>query len=245
MPGSVTVITPTVGGPELVDALISVAEQDYEGEVTHLVVVDGKEHLSKVAAAIEISGVYPTLLVLPENTGFDGWIGHRIYASVPMLVNTDYIAFLDQDNWYTENHLSSAIKAMEDNFVDMAFSLRSIYSKEKEYLCDDNCESLGLWPVWNSNDDSYLMDTSTYVFKKDLIQATCHLWRHKLVADRIYTNEIKKILNNNFVTTGLRTLCYRLGGRDESVSAQFFIEGNKRQEAKYFCGPFPWLRQYD
>jgi len=48
MAGSVTVITPTIGGPELVDALISVANQDYEGEVTHLVVVDGKEHLVKL-----------------------------------------------------------------------------------------------------------------------------------------------------------------------------------------------------
>ncbi len=241
MAESVTVITPTVGGPELVDALISVAEQDYKGEVTHLVVVDGKQHLSKVAAAIEVSGVYPTLLVLPENTGFDGWIGHRIYASVPMLVNTDYIAFLDQDNWYTKNHLSSAIEAMKKNSVDMAFSLRSIYSKEKEYLFDDNCESLGLWPVWNSNGDSYLIDTSTFVFKKDLLQATCHLWRQKLIADRLYTHAIKKILNNNFVTTGLRTLCYRLGGRDESVSAQFFIEGNKQQEIRH-CFPYPWLQ---
>jgi cellulose synthase/poly-beta-1,6-N-acetylglucosamine synthase-like glycosyltransferase len=242
MAGSVTVITPTIGGPELVDALISVAEQDYEGEVTHLVVVDGRQYLSKVAAAIEVSGVHPTLLVLPENTGANGWNGHRIYAAVSLLVNTEYVSFLDQDNWFKPNHLSSAISAMERNSVGLSFSLRSIYSKTKEYICDDNCESLGLWPTWNSNGGSYLIDTSAYVIRKDFLQTTSHYWMRPINADQFYTHVIRKLLGDKFVTTGFQTLCYRLGGSDNSVSAEFFIEGNKHQEAKYFCEPFPWLQ---
>ncbi len=241
MAGSVTVITPTIGGPELVDALISVAEQDYKGEVTHLVVVDGKEHLSKVAAAIEVSGVYPTLLVLPENTGANGWNGHRIYASVPVLVNTDYISFLDQDNWFKPNHLSSAIAAMEKNDVSMSFSLRGIYSKTKEYLCDDNCESLGLWPIWNFDEPEFLIDTSAFVFKRHLIQATCSVWLKPLIADRIYTHAIRKALNNNFVTTGLQTLCYRLDGSEKSVTLDYFLQGNQVQEKRY-TNRYPWLQ---
>lgn len=244
MAGSVTVITPTIGGPELVDALISVAEQDYEGEVTHLVVVDGRKYLSAVAAAIEVSGTNPTLLVLPENTGFDGWNGHRIYASIPVLVNTDYISFLDQDNWYLPNHLSSNIKVIEENNIRLSYSLRSIYSKTKEYLCDDNCESLGLWPIYGIPEAGYLIDTSAYVFTASFIQETCSLWRKGWSVDRDYTVSIKKILNDNFKTTGLQTLCYRLNGNPDSVTAEFFLEGNKQQEVKYLSEPFPWLQQY-
>ncbi len=243
MAGSVTVITPTIGGPELVDALISVAEQDYEGEVTHLVVVDGKQYLSKVTEAIEISGTDPALLVLPENTGANGWNGHRIYASVPIFINTDYISFLDQDNWFKPNHLSSAIAAMESNAVSMSFSLRAIYSKTKEYLCDDNCESLGLWPIWNSNGTRFLIDTSAFVFKTELIQATCSAWLKPLIADRIYTQAIRKALNNNFVTTGLQTLCYRLDGSEKSVPLGYFLLGNQVQEKRYPNG-YPWLQSF-
>jgi hypothetical protein len=139
--------------------------------------------------------------------------------------------------------LSSNIKVIEENNIRLSYSLRSIYSKTKEYLCDDNCESLGLWPIYGIPEAGYLIDTSTYVFTASFIQETCSLWRKGWSVDRDYTVSIKRILNDNFKTTGLQTLCYRLNGNPDSVTAEFFLEGNKQQEAKYFCEPFPWLQQ--
>lgn len=240
MPGSVTVITPTTGAPELVDALISVAEQDYEGEVVHLLVVDGVQFLGKVNEAIEKSGKSPTVMVLPENTGFDSWNGHRIHSSIPVLINTEYTAFLDEDNWFLPNHLSSTIKVIERDDVPVAFSLRGIYSKSGEYLCNDDCESLGLWPIWNSAGDQYLIDTSCYVFKTLFIQETCPIWRRKHVADRYYTHYLHATLTGNFSTTGLYTLGYRLGNTERSVSYDYFKQGNYEQQKKY-PESYPWF----
>ena len=239
MPGSVTVITPTTGAPELVDALISVADQDYEGEVVHLLVVDGVQFLDKVNEAIEKSGKSPNVIVLPENTGFDGWNGHRVYASIPVLINTDYTAFLDEDNWFFPNHISSAIRVIERDDVPVSFSLRGIYSKSGEYLCNDDCESLGLWPIWDTVGGQYLIDTSCYVFKTSFIQETCSVWRKKIIADRAYAHYLHKALGGKFSTTGLYTLGYRLGNTERSVTRQYFEQGNYYQQKKYFEG-YPW-----
>lgn len=240
MAGSVTVITPTTGAPELVDALISVAKQDYKGEVVHLLVVDGVQFLDKVNEAIEASGKSPRVLVLPENTGFDGWNGHRIYASVPMLINTDYISFLDEDNWFLPNHISSLAEVLERESALISFSLRGIYSKSGDYLGDDNCESLGLWPIWDMENGNYLIDTSCYLFKAEVIQQTCPIWRRKLIADRAYAQYLHSALVGKFSTTGLHTLGYRLGNTERSVTWAYFNQGNYHQQKKYPEG-FPWL----
>jgi hypothetical protein len=240
MPGSVTVITPTTGAPELVDALISVADQDYEGELVHLLVVDGVQFLDKVNEAVKASGKSPRVLVLPENTGSDGWNGHRIHASIPVLVNTDYVSFLDEDNWFMPNHISSLVKVIERDSVPVSFSLRGIYSKSGEYLCNDDCESLGLWPVWDMPDGNYLIDTSCYLFKTEFLQETCSIWRRKLIADRAYAHYLHSALGGRFSTTGLYTLGYRLGNTEISVAHEYFKKGNYEQQKKYFES-YPWF----
>lgn len=239
---SVTVITPTTGAPELVDALISVEEQDYDGPLDHLVVVDGQEFLPKVIEMVERSGTNPTVMVLPYNTGANGWNGHRIYASVPGLVNSDYIAFLDQDNWYKSNHISSlAAKLDGNNELELAFSLRSIYEKDKTYITDDNCESLGLWPIWNSGYSNFLIDTSCFFFRTAFIRRTGRKWLYPYNADARYSMILKASFSGKYETTGLYTLNYRLGGGPNSVTKEFFLVGNLFYKQVYQNEGFPWV----
>lgn len=240
---SVTVITPTTGAPELVDALISVEAQDYDGPIDHLVVVDGQEFLPKVIEIIERSKTNPTVMVLPYNTGADGWNGHRIYAAIPALVNTDYIAFLDQDNWYQNNHVSSLAAKLDNNEnLELAFSLRSIYGKDKTYITDDNCESLGLWPIWNSGGTRFLIDTSCFFFRTAFIRRTGRKWLHQYNADAIYSMSLNSSFSGRYETTGLYTLNYRLGGGPNSVSKDFFMVGNIYSMEMYPGGNYPWKK---
>jgi hypothetical protein len=241
---SVTVITPTTGAPELVDALIGVANQDYDGPIEHLVVVDGQEFVPGVERAIEQSGTNPTVMVLPNNTGAGGWNGHRIYASVPFLIDSKYIAFLDQDNWFLNNHVSSLVSTIEnDSKLKVAFSLRSLFDKDKNYIDDDNCESLGKWPVWNSNGSQFLIDTSCFLFETDFIQHTARFWNVKLIADRNYTMHLYRQHAARYGTSGLYTMCYRLGGTERSVSKEFLLVGNAFNKELYKNKKFPWLGQ--
>jgi hypothetical protein len=46
----------------------------------------------------------------------------------------------------------------------------------------------------------------------------------------------------SYDTNGKYTLQYRVGNREDSVKADFFLWGNSQMEAKYKNG-FPWRKQ--
>ena len=241
----ITVITPTIGSPKLLDAINSVQNQTYN--VNHLIVVDGSEYTDKVLNMAPKNAVFKNLniVVTPENTGKTGgdFYGHRIYAAYPHLLNSDYILFLDEDNWYEPDHVETLVRAIEEKNLDFSYSLRKIYSPDKKYLCDDNCESLGKWEIFMSRKSphgkQYLVDTSSFCFRRDFLQSTCHLWHAGWGGDRKYLYAVKDSCNWN--TSGKHTLCYRLDGNEGSVTEQFFVEGNKTQE-DYYEGKYPWVK---
>jgi hypothetical protein len=124
--------------------------------------------------------------------------------------------------------------------LDWAYSLRKIYDKDKTYICDDNCESLGRWPVW-VNDEAFLIDSSSYCFKTEFIRKIGHTWDWGWGADRRFYTIVKDSLKHqNYTSTGKHTLCYRLGGNEGSVTGDFFVEGNKKITEKY-KGKLPWV----
>ena len=237
----VTVITPTIGSPKLLDAITSVLNQTYK--CNHVIVADGKEYTQKVLDIIDPRLV--NIVSSPENTGKTGgdFYGHRIYAAYPHLINSDYILFLDEDNWYEPNHVETLIDTIESKNLDFAYSLRKIFDVNGNYVCEDNCESLGKWEIFLSrkspHGNHYLIDTSSYCFRREFIQKTCHIWHHGWGGDRLYLANVRD--HSKFDTTGRYTLNYRLDGNPSSVKPEFFIEGNKTQEA-YYGGKFPWRK---
>jgi len=244
----VTVITPTIGSKKLLDAIMSVATQTYKCK--HLIVIDGPEFAEAAMDIIKITQMMdpqPNINVVmsPENTGKTGgnFYGHRVYAAYPHLLNSDYILFLDEDNWYEPDHVETLVKTIEEKNLDFAYSLRKIYSPNKKYLTDDNCESLGKWPIFLSRSSphgpQYLIDTSSFCFTRDFIQKTCHLWHSGWGGDRRYFYAVRD--SAKYDTNGKHTLCYRLDGNPNSVTEQFFIEGNKTQH-NYYEGKYPWLK---
>lgn len=241
-PKTVTVITPTVGSPKLVDAIRSVENQTYPN-VKHLVVIDGSEYWASTleisAVSNEKSRVYFT--TTPENTGANGFNGQRIYASYPHLVNSDYIFFLDQDNWYEPDHVETLVDLMENERLDWAYSLRKIYSVNKEFVSNDNSESLGKWPIYFTDENpQYLIDTSAFAFTRSFIQRTCHLWHSgPWGEDRRYLAAVRD--HSRWDTTGKYTMCYRLGGNANSVTHDFFVKGNEVMKKKY-NNVFPWSK---
>ena len=244
---TVTVITPTIGKPELVDAIKSVQNQTYKTK--HLIVVDGPQYDVIVAAIFganfSINEIMSLgLSITPENTGANGFNGQRIYASYPHLINSDYIAFLDEDNWYEPDHIQSLVEVMEANrTLDFAYSLRKIHNKTGEYQCNDDCESLGHWAIFDCHlgrkPHYYLIDTSCYFFRREFLIRYCHLWHSgPWGEDRRflgYMNTIKA----NYATNGKYTLCYRLEGNPGSVTKEFFEQGNNIQQ-NHYEGGFPW-----
>lgn len=238
---SVLVITPTIGAPELADCVRSVLEQDYPN-VEHLVVVDGPEYERAVREALwRLDDDAPVKIhVLPYNTGKGGWYGGRLMAGMSFLVNHDYVMFLDQDNMIEPDHVSSLVRVIESGGYDWAYSLRKIYSKEGEFLCEDDCESLGWWPIYGDSGE-HLIDTSAYFFKTEFARATGHFWNWGWGGDRRYYKLVTEAMHHeNFACSGRSTLLYRLGGNEGSAQLEVFEIGNAKVRAMYGDEPFPW-----
>ena len=237
-PKTVTVITPTIGSPKVRDAVKSVQDQTYK-HIRHLLVVDGEQYDEKFVENFEYEELEKLMpySIAPENTGGGGFYGHRIYAGYAHLVNTDYIFFLDEDNWYEPNHVETLVEVLNQG-NEFAYSLRKIFDPDKNYICDDNCEALGKWPIYFS-DDQYLIDTSAFAFRREFLIQTSQLWHHGWGGDRRYYGFVRNVKHD---TNGKHTLCYRLDGNQGSVSDKLFIEGN-RVMSKRYNNNFPWVKK--
>lgn len=184
-----TVITPTVGTPLLRDAVISVQEQS--ARCKHLVVVDGAVYEKPVRRILDETEFYGDVIVLPENTGgqWNGnrWNGHRIYAGIPAIVNTDYISFLDEDNWYEEDFVEVMEGALEKRHRYIATCRRKIFHY-KEYIGVDNFESIGKNKMGYTLHDTNTMILETIAYNKFF---ACYFY-NPLGADKILSEAILK-----------------------------------------------------
>ena len=229
----VAVVTPTIASDLLEQCVSSVDNQTYK-DLTHYIFIDGCQYEPK-AREILVGSSKTRMIELEENVG-KGWYGHRVYAACSFLVNADIICYLDEDNWYEPNHVEKLVKAIETG-AQWAYSLRKIYDKHGNYICDDNCESLGKWPIFFNN-DAYHIDTSSFAIRRDVAVNIGHAWYGQWGADRQFFSNLKKFFPN-FECTGEHSLCYRLDGNANSVTKDFFEDGNKYTKEKY-QGNYPW-----
>jgi glycosyltransferase involved in cell wall biosynthesis len=232
----VAVVTPTIGAKTLSECIQSVDAQTYEN-LTHYLFLDGREHESKIWHQLEGATKVKTVR-LEENVG-QGWYGHRVYAACSFLVNADVICYLDEDNWIEPNHVEKLVQVLNEG-NDWAYSLRKIYDKEGNYLCEDNCESLGKWPVY-FNDSVHHIDTSSFVVRRDVAVAIGHAWYGQWGADRQFFSNVKKVFPK-YDCSNEYSLCYRLDGNENSVTQDFFEKGNEVTEQKYGKN-YPWLKR--
>jgi glycosyltransferase involved in cell wall biosynthesis len=234
---SALIVIPTTGAEYLADAVASATTQTHKNTEV-LVIIDGPEYEDR---ANQILHRFPSVkkMTLPWNTGKNGWYGHRIYFLSAPLVDQDYWLALDQDNWFEPDHVEKMIHTCETKNLRWCYSLRKIYDANGHYICDDDCESLGRYPIFLDG-DHHLVDTSTYCIKRDVIVALAPAWYSGWGGDRRFYSIISQHVPE-FDCSGEATVCYRLDGNPNSVNADFFLNGNKIQQQKY-TGVFPWRK---
>jgi glycosyltransferase involved in cell wall biosynthesis len=239
---AVVVITPTIGSLHLKAAMESVQTQTYRN-ILHLIVVDGERYKEASDQVVHTFDKQKSrLIVLPFNTGngIEGlkFNGHRIYAACAYLVNARYVFFLDEDNWYDPDHISSLIGLMEGEGLDWAYSLRKISSEKGGFVTNDDCESLGRWRPYSGF--AHLVDTSCYAFRREVLTAVSHVWYHPLGADRAFYKQISSVYGN-YKTSSRYTLNYRLHD-DRPPYPEFFLTGNEHMRQKY-GNVLPWQKE--
>jgi hypothetical protein len=230
----VAVITPTVGGPHLEECVRSVQRQELPG-VVHYVVVDGPRYEAEVDVVLRRfeGGCVPIVkMVLPHNVGAGGWNGHRVYGSLPYLVDADYVCFLDADNAFDPDHVRLLAQALAGSGARWAYSLRRIVDARGADVCPDNCESLGgIYHACTGVNDR-LVDTSCYMLHRDVAIDKAWCWNVRarqpgaVEVDRRLCMEL--LASEPHVCVRKHTVRYRLEGNPRSVQAGFFLEGNRR-----------------
>lgn len=234
-----TVIIPTTGAPEVRNAIESVLNQTIDTQC--YVVCDGTEHYDKIAA-MAISNKWMDnpkfkFCTIPINVGANGFYGHRIYAAFTHLINTEYILYLDQDCWFDPHHVEYCTKTIEEKKLDWSYSLRNITNKDGEFVCKDDCESLGKWQSYHGINH---IDTNNYCIKTEIAIKLASVWHGGWGQDRVFLSTIAQHFPK-FDCTGNYTVQYRVDGNPGSVNAEFFINGNKIMNEKY-NGEFPWRK---
>lgn len=237
----VTVITATTGNNQLYDALKSVSKQTYN-RIEHIVVIDKPE---KTKYVHDMAQDFQCIVVnAPYNTGHSGYNGHRIYGAFSYLVNGDYLCFLDEDNWFEENHVESLVKTLrEDN--QWAYALRKIVTQDGTYICNDDCESLGKWTsVLNDN----FVDVNCFMIPKMAAIAFSPYW-YRRARHPQEQPEVDRLLSafmmqnfKKFDTNGSYSVNYRVASRNDSVQGGFFLLGNEKMNYK-MNGEYPWRKK--
>ena len=199
-------MTSTIGRPELALAIKSVQNQTYPCK--HYVFVDGNIFWDKAKPILEqFPDVIP--IYLPMNTGKNGILNGAINAAAAFLVEEDIICYLDDDNQLREDHVESLVNVIEQG-ADFAYSLRAFYDSNHQFICRDDCESLGNWkPKENvlvrfimkngqqigcfiNNKTKKHIDTNCYAIPREIAQKTAHAWYTPFLGDQKFFSALNQ-----------------------------------------------------
>ena len=239
----VSIITPTIGTAKLKRAIDSVQSQTYR-RIEHVIVVDGPGGAESVSKFLPRDPVHCTHVIsLPFNTGAGGYNGHRIYGACVFLANGRYVAFLDEDNWLEPHHIESLMKLVEANGLEWAYSLRNIVDLDGTFITQDNCESLGRWPIWNAPGTN-LVDMNCYLLRRDIAIGSSPVFHCRAHDQENPDFQLCRFLlkaAKRFDTNGDYSVNYTAGNTSNSVQSDFFIAGNKAMSERHH-GMFPWRK---
>ena len=232
---TVAVATSTIGHPELALAIKSVQNQTYPCK--HYVFVDGNIFWDKAKSILEqFPDVIP--IYLPMNTGKNGILNGAINAAAAFLVEEDIICYLDDDNQLREDHVESLVNVIEQG-ADFAYSLRSFYDSNHQFICNDDFESLGNWTkeihffsdikinniqqsihlIFNTNGEH--IDTNCYAVPREIAQKVAHSWYIPYFGDRTFFSAINA-LDLKGETSGKYTVKYTVDFNKMIAVRRFF-----------------------
>jgi len=192
----IAVITPYYKEPSnyLIKCHESVLNQSLISD--HFFIADG--HENKILNKLKIKHV-----VLPEahldNGNYARWFGSKIAKDS----GYDFITYLDADNWFLENHLSSMYKKYLSSKFNIITSFRFIFSLEEKLLygMPERAEL-----------DLKHVDTSCYLLHKNVFDLI-DIWKNmpkelSPCCDRVF---FKGILSKkySYVSTKLQTVAFR------------------------------------
>lgn len=228
---SVAVVTSTQGRSTITKAIQSVKDQTRKA--THYVFIHGAEYSDKTIPHLADDTV---AVHLPRANGGGGYGMAPVFALAPFAITEDVICYLDDDNWYEPDHIESLVEMIEKHDLGWAYSYRKIVDNEGSFICEDNCESLGMQL---NSDNQYLVDNSCYAVRTNVARRHSHAWYVPVISDRSFQHELMRA-GLSVGTTGKHSVNYRLSKDGTGgMTAEKFINNNewmKKHRPDFKCG---------
>lgn len=248
----VSIITATTGREQLINCVKSVKAQTYKN-IQHIVVPDGPDPEAKIiemvmnhpeGRVLQYSNAELAYVMMPYSIGKDRYNGHRIYGAMTYVAEGEYFIYLDDDNTLSPTHVEDCLRVIQEGST-WSFSFRNIVSTSGEFLCKDDCESLGIYPSVIHPQD-YFLDVNCYFLPKMIAVAMSPVWHCKFreSGQPEIDRKMMAFLRHHFPNydgTYKYTVNYAVGGSALSVAPDFFVQGNAEMLRRY-NGNLPWKK---
>ncbi len=216
----VTVVSACTGSTSVLRASSSVAAQTCE-QIIHLLAIDGpafkREFDSEVLPHLGHDSKRH-ILELPWNTGHSQFYGYRVYAMSMLIVDTPWIAFLDQDAYHEPDHIEELVRLCESNNLQWAFSQRKVVDLTTGESVEDNCESIGREVSWVYQRNAVTRGVQPVRPWSNLVDTNCYLISRELAA----------------LVAG-QLVQHRLDPKMRKASDRVLLEALRRSNAPYMC----------
>jgi hypothetical protein len=234
-PAQVAVVTPSLMRASIRTALESVYAQDLQGRIQLVIGADlnptDTEHVY-AALADRPDHVSAVVLTLPYSTSqrhggvHPAWDGGALRTILSFMANARHVAYLDDDNVWTTDHLSSLLAAVQGRH--WAYSLRLL-------LDEDTGDELGV-DRWDAvgpgkgrfKDQGGMVDPNCLLLDKVLCAPALWQWSDpgpklkRLEADRRIAATLARFPHGE---VGRATVRYRI--RPTNILRQFLREGTE------------------
>jgi hypothetical protein len=247
-----SVVMPTVLRDTLPQALHSIFAQDLPGKIETLIGVDaplGAPEAVEYACRErpenhEVVLFYPGYSTSVRHGGLHpAWDGGGLRIVLSYLARSRRIAYLDDDNWWSTNHLSSMAAALQGN--DWAWSQRwFVHPSSRKPICVDEWESTG--PGGNGT-FAHLggwVDPNCLALDKIASEAVLRWWGIPVPncqTGRTADRNVFRILKDNFRagSTDQPSVFYTLNERDYEQPQRVASIGEARYRAAGHCTKDP------
>ena len=188
-PFDAAVVVATILRPTLMQAVRSIFAQELGGRIQILIGIDkivgDRGVIDRLQAECPshctITLCEPGYSTAALNGGvYSALTGGGLLAGLSTLANSRYVCYLDDDNWYAPEHLSS-LRATINSESGWVHSLRWFVNSY-----DDRCIDIDRWHAVGPNAGLYahtmggLVDTNCYMIDKDRCWDMLWRWSHAL-----------------------------------------------------------------
>lgn len=220
-PFDVAVVVPTVLRPDLARAIRSIYAQDFDGRVQILLGIDeilGDPALigtlaAECPASMDFSWLDPGYSTSVRHGGlYPNRFSGALRTILTYLANSQRVAYLDDDNWWAPDHLSSLLAAVDG--ADWAYGQRwMVDPRTLGPICIDDWESVGPDRGMFAADLGGFVDTNSLLIDKLACEAVLPLWGRTLFSNRADGED-------RVVFHALRT---RFRGRATGIASTYYL----------------------